>query len=243
MNKKVNKSALKNNCYEEDLEITKVAYMQNPAQNILLYVLTCLFCIMLGTSIVFISSYYYKKIDSNNIEKVEVAIKKSNLLITNLGEINETITKNSFINNTNYTIERINTLELETKKDAEDNGEIQFNVIYGIYNNEFPRNGYATNNSDVLVRFSYSYDGVHWTYIKNVISTSDSTLSPLMGHFYDISGLQTNLRVATNYKVSSSPGEKVTMHWRSETIFKYNKSETLNKKYNANFKIEYESNY
>ena len=40
MNKKVNKSALKNNCYEEDLEITKVAYMQNPAQNILLYVLS-----------------------------------------------------------------------------------------------------------------------------------------------------------------------------------------------------------
>lgn len=242
MNKKVDNSALKNNNYEEDLEIKKVAYMQNPMQNILLYVLICLFCIMLGASIVFINSYYQKKVESNSLEKIEITTKKSNVIITNLGEIKETITKNSFVNKTDYTIEKINTMEIETKKDSEDNGIIKFNIIYDIYNNDFPRNEYATNDSDVLVRFSYSHDGVHWIYVNNVISTNESTLRPLMGNFYDISGLVTKLKVVTNYELSSTPGEKVEMYWRSETTFKYNKNEKLNSNYKANFKIEYKSN-
>ena len=243
MNKKDDNSALKNNDYnDEDLEIQKVAYMQNSTQKILLYVLICLFCIMLVVSIIFIRSYYQKKVASNSLEQIEVTTKKNNVLITNIGEINETITKDSFVNKTDYTIEKINTLEIETKKDSDNNGLIKFNIVYDINNNDFMRNEYATNDSDVLVRFSYSYDGAHWTYINNVISTNESTLSPLMGNFYDISGLTTKLKVITNYELSSTPGEKVVMYWKSETTFKYNKSEKLNNKYKANFKIEYTSN-
>lgn len=242
MNKKDDKQALENDFNIVDLEIKKVAYRKNLSQNILLYVLVSVFCIMLGTSIIFISSYYQQRMETNNIEKIKITTKMNNLLITNLGEINENITKQNFVNKTDYSIERINTLELENKKDSENNGQIKFNVIYSIYDNEFSRNEYATNDSDVLVRFSYSLDGAHWTYINNVVSTSESTLSPLMGNFYDISGLKTKLRVVTNYELSGRPGEKVTMYWRSETIFKYNKSETINNKYKANFKIEYQSN-
>ena len=74
-----------------------------------------------------------------------------------------------------------------------------------------------------------------------MVSTLESTLSPLMGNFYDISGLVTTLNIATNYEISSKPGETIKMYWRSETIFKYNEK-IGEKTFNSNFKIEYKNN-
>lgn len=227
---------------KEDLEIQKIAY-KNESNQILLYFLVFLFCVMLGTTISFINSYYRNKNEENKLlETIEVKSDKNQVLITNNGEINEQISEQSFKEDDDILIEKISTIELITNKNADKEGIIKFNVKYNIIKNDFLRNEYASNKSDILVRFSYSFDNEKWTYINNVISTSESTLSPLMGNYYDVSGIKSNLNIATNYELFSKPGEKIKMYWRSETTFKNNSKNKEIKEFAANFKIEYKDN-
>lgn len=243
MNKKVDNLVKKEIDDKEDLEIKNIAYLRVSSQKILLYVLIFLFVIMLGTSIMFIKKYYVSKELNNNFsETIEINNYRNNVLITNNGEIKENITNTTFKNNKEYVIERVNAIKLTTNEKAETDGIIKYDVKYNIEKNDFLRNEYSTNDSEVLVRFSYSFDNEEWIYINNVISTTESTLNVLMGNYYDISGMVTNLKIATNYEMSSAPGETITMYWRSETIFKNKKDIELNKNIEANFKLEYKGN-
>ena len=117
---------------------------------------------------------------------------------------------------------------------------ININVKYNITNNEFRNQTLASTNNDVLVRFMYSYDNENWEYINNVISTTDSTLNPLMGSYYDISGLTTNLKVVTNMEIKNKVGKTTTMYWKCETLLK-NISDNINKNISADFIVEYKN--
>lgn len=242
MNKKVNKKEV---IYDdrEDIEISEVANQKNDSQIILLPVLIIIFFLVLGCSLLFINSYYQNKLnDEESKEVIKINNKKNNIFITNNELIKQKIVNESFKNNKDITIEKINFIELVTANDANESGTITFDIDYEIIKNDFENNVFATNDSDVLVRFSYSYNKNDWTYINNVISTNNSTLSPLMGNYYDIAGLKTNLNIVTNLELNSEPGESKIMYWRSETIFKYNKNKKFDNEYEAKFKIEYNSN-
>jgi len=238
MNKKVNTEVVIDD--KEDLEISEVANFKEDTSEGLLIVLITIFVFTLAFTIGIIYDYYQKD-NSQTIDKIEVSTQNSDVLITNDGDIKETITNDSFSEKKALVIEKINAIKLTTKADSEEDGVISFDIKYEILENDFQNNIFATNNSDVLVRFSYSYDKEEWTYVNNVISTSNSTLNPLMGNYYDIAGLKTVLNVATNSKLTSAPGEKKIIYWRSETTFKNPSKKDYNNNYVANFRIEYKN--
>ena len=74
-----------------------------------------------------------------------------------------------------------------------------------------------------------------------MISTSDSTLKPLMGNYYDITGLVTNLKVSTNNEMKNKVGETTTMYWQCETLLK-NIRDNIGKNITAEFKVDYRDN-
>ncbi|MBE6157031.1 MAG: hypothetical protein E7161_04750 [Firmicutes bacterium] len=239
MNKKVAKILLKQHDDSEDLEIKKMAYLKVPFQKFLLYTLILLFFTLLCSSILIIS-YHIKSSRTNFGETIEITNLKNNVLIINNGKFDEKITDKSFENDNDLTIEKINTITLSTNKDSKEKGIIKFNVKYEISENDFIKNEIATNYSELLVRFSYSFDNDNWIYVNNVISTSDSNIIPLMGNYYDIAGLNTTLHIATNYELTADINDSTKMYWRAETIIR-NKKNT-NNNLGVNFKIEYKDN-
>ena len=242
MNKKVD-SKIKEVVYDdqEDREINEVAHYKSSAQQMLLLsVLVVLFGFTFFTAVTYIIDYY-KNQNNKEVEVLEVTNLKNNLLITNHGGIDRTISEDDLKDTKKIIIEKVNTIEFSTNKGALQDGNITFDVKYNILENTFKHYPISKNNSDLMVRFSYSYDNQNWTYINNVISTTNSTINPLMNSYYDISGIVDNLKVVTNYNISSKPGEKTTMYWKSETIIQ-NKSNNLKNNIKANFKIEYKDN-
>jgi len=245
MNKK-EESAVKKSIIElpkkidgtEDLDITYVAN-DDGSSNYLLYVLTFLFIIVLISSIIFIKNYNKVESNINNTsynETIEINTNKGNITIAN-NYIEEKITNNNFNENGEYIIEKTNYI----KYNSLDENPINYNVRYTIITNDFSINSYSTNDSEVLVRFSYSYDNENWNYINNSISLTDNVLNPLMGNFYDIAGLEETLNVITGNELNKKNN---IVYWRSETIFKKKskKEQELNKEYKADFKIEYNGN-
>lgn len=227
---------------KEDLEIRRVAYLKNSAQKFLLCSIILLFVIMLGISLLFINNYYKSSSRNKyNGEIIEVKELYNNILINNNGKIEEIITSESFKNDKNLVIEKINTVELSTNKDAKSNGIIKFDVKL-VLNNDFEKNEISTNDSDLLVRFSYSYDKMNWTYINNVVRTSSSTLKPLMGNYYDVAGLQTILNISTNFELKANAGKSSKMFWRAEFVIKNKKDENIKNNLKGNFKLEYKDN-
>ncbi len=238
MNKKVKSAVRKKNQYDdsEDKNIRKVAYFEDNSSKLLLVILIVIFLVVLGITLAYIKKYYQVKGDA---EILNVVNKNNHVSVINDGHIEEEITTNTFANDEDYVIKKINTLEMSTNKDKEKDGIIYYDVKYNISENDFTSNSFATNDSEVLVRFSYSYDNENWEYVTNVISTTESTLTPLMGNYYDIAGLVSNLRVATNSEISSKPGKSNMIYWRSETIFKNKLRDSDSRKFTADFKIEY----
>jgi len=59
-----------------------------------------------------------------------------------------------------------------------------------------------------------------------------------MGNYYDVAGLNTNLKIATNYEMKAESND-AKMYWRIETIIKNPKKKEINNNLKANFKIEY----
>ena len=237
MNKKVEKQK-KQYDDQEDLEIKSVAYFKNSSQILLLIVLILLFGFTLYNSLLYIGKYYLNKnkMDSG-METIEISNEKNNVLIVNDREIEKEITKED-IEDGNIILTSISTIELETNKNYKEKGNILFDVKYDILENSFPDNISSKSDTDVKLKISYSFDNKNWTYINNVISTVDSTINPLMGNYYDISGIVSHLKIATNYNLSSEPGEVTKMYWKCETIIS-GKKENVNKKLKANFNIEY----
>ena len=169
---------------------------------------------------------------------IEIKKYKDNILIINEGYINENITNEKFGEDSVYKIEKIISIQLKSDKNNEDS-EIFYNLKYNILENDFEKNIIANNNSNVLIKFSYSYDKKNWKAINNVISTSESTINPLMGKSYDISGIIDNLKILTNYSLKAEDGSVNKIYWKSETIFQNKDNKNLNNHFKANFKIEY----
>lgn len=241
MSKKDGLKKNNNEVINEDSEIKKVANSKNENQTFLLILLSVFFIGMLICSFIWVDSFY-KERDRSKEEIIEIKNDKNTILIVNNGEINEELTINSFNNEETLVVEKINTLEMSTKNDASNEGSIKYNVRYQIQENSFVKEGVDNTDSSILVKFSYSYDNENWTYINNVISTDTSTILPLMGKNYDIRGIVTTLKIATDEVLACQPGESKKIYWRSETIFRNFKDKEIVKNYRANFKIEYSTN-
>ena len=206
----------------------------------LLISLILLFFFTLYISIQYIMKYQEVKKPKENEEIIEIVTKESTGNIINNGIISEKITHDSFASKDEIVVENINIIKVRANEDKSSN--IKFDVKYNIIKNDFFENLIPTNNSEVLVRFSYSFDNKNWTYINNVISTNSSNISPLVGNNYDIAGLITNLKVATNFELATTNSRKdAVMYWRSETIFNNLNNYINDKELEANFTIEYKS--
>ena len=236
MNKKVGRSK-KTYDDKEDLAIREAAYYNNSSQVLLLFVLIVLFGFTLYNSLMYIGKYYINKNKlENGIEVIEIKNSKMSILINNEGNLEKKITQEDTEDET--IIENKSSITVETLKGEKKDGTIKFDVKYNILENSFPGNATSKDDSDLRVRFAYSYDNENWTYISNTISTYESTINPLLQNYYDISGIVSTLKIATNFELTSAPGEKSKIYWKSETTIK-NKESNLNKGIKANFKIEY----
>ena len=222
----------------EDLTIKKVAY--DNGHSILFYILLFVFIITLCFTSWKIASKFANKY-SKDTEVIKVNKGDNNVLIVNNGEISQKIDKNSFLGNKKeIVIERINSIELKANKNTNKKAKILYDLKYSIKKNSFERNFYGDSKSPLLVRFSYSTDKKNWTYINNVISTIESTISPLSGNNYDISGVISNLSVITNKELECEKNSSNKIYWRSETIFQADDNDNK-REFIAEFKIEYKN--
>ena len=241
MNKKDNKKSV---IYDdkEDKNIEKIANSKknDPTHKILLIILIILFVLTLFISVSYIITYKNDKNNPNNGEIIEIKTKSANISIVNNGFVREKIDDQKFLEEKEYVVENINTIELIPTDD--ENNKVNYDIKYNIIKNDFKLNNIPSNNSEVLVKFSYSYDKEEWLYVNNVISTTNSNISPLIGNNYDIAGMLTTLNVATNVELATNDKKTSKIYWRSETIFKNLEEVTESKEFNANFNIEYKSN-
>jgi len=219
--------------------MSKKGDIDNKVHKFLLVTLILLFFFTLFISISYIIKYTKESSLHKNGEIIEIKTEKINSTIINNGIIESIINKESFKDKNEIVLENINIIEL--KPNTKDNGKIKYDVKYNIYINDFKQNVISTRKSEVLVRFSYSFDNENWIYTNNVITTNTSNISPLIGNNYDISGITTNLNIATNQELSTTNNKATKMYWRSETIFKNNDDFEGNKNFKANFTIEYKT--
>ncbi len=232
----MSKKGTKKREVKEDLEIRKVAYSKNNSNIFLLFILIFLFGLTLFCTLYFVGKYYNDDIVPP-AEVIEIAKNNSKVTITNKGVIERKVME-SDLDSEKIVIENINKIELQADKNSPDD-LLKYNVKYVITKNDFPFNVISNNDSDVQVRFSYSFDNANWTYVNNVISTVDTNISPFMGGYYDISGISTELNIATNYTIDYNANDHITMYWKSETVIRPSKN-NINNNFEANFKIEYE---
>ncbi len=217
MNKKVEK---KQKIYDdkEDIDIRNIAHYKNSSQVLLLFILIVLFGFTLFNSFMYIGKYYLNKNKLNDgIETIEIKNNKSSIFINNEGEFNKKIES---LENDEFLIERKSSISIQTNNDIKDTNIVKFDVKYNILENSFSGNSISKEDSDIRVRFAYSFDNENWTYVNNVISTYEGTLSPMTDNYYDIAGVVSTLKVLTNYELSSAPGEIITMYLKSETVIK-----------------------
>lgn len=230
---------------KEDNTIKEVAEFKDNSSNYS-KIIFCVLIMILGFSIanLFISFNSYKKSKLDfmpNDNTIEIKRHKDNILIINNGIIEEKITNDNYNKDGNYMIERIVSIEIKSNKNGEDS-KAQYNLKYNILENEFNKNALPSTDSEVIVRYSYSHDLKEWNYINNVLSTNESTINPLMGKAYDISGIKDNLKIATNATIEAKDGESNIIYWKSETIFKKKNNKSINNNFKANFKIDYIEN-
>lgn len=212
---------------------------KNEANKFLLVVLSLLFCFTLYITLNYVGKYYYNQKPKDNEEIIEVKTEKISASIINSGTIKQTISEDSFGDKKEIIIETIDSIEVLSNEDKEN--IFNYNVRYDITKNDFHANTILSNRSEVLVRFSYSYDNKEWIYINNAITTNTSNITPLIGNNYDIAGLITKLNVATNFEIKANNKNATKMYWRSETIFKNLDNLEDAKELNANFTIEYKT--
>ncbi len=237
MNKKVTDTSSKvKNEIDEDLEIKKVAHSKNYIQTLLLIILIVLFALTLFCSCFYIGKYYEAKNKvKGNAELIEISKKSNKSLITNNGPFEKVIDDTL---SEDVLIESYANVELSTNDDSENDGVLVYDVKYEIIQNDFTFNPISNISSDILVRFSYSFDNKEWKSTDYVLTAPSTTLNPLMSNYYDIGGIVGAINVSTNYKLSSKPGETKKMYWKSETLIR-NTGNTVGKAFKANLKIEY----
>ena len=221
MNKKVKKKKEVKHDGTEDLDIKKVAH-SNTREYALYIILIILFGFTFYSALVYIGKYYNNKKEQELYSEV-IKINKNDdrIVISNNGELNKVLSVEDDNNAEDIVIENVDLIEI-TSKDIKNINTYLFDVRYNILENEFPKNVVATNDSNILVRFAYSYDQENWNYIDNAISINDNNMKPLIGGLYDLSGVVGNIKIATNFQIKSNPYEPVKVYWKSETILKYN---------------------
>ena len=222
--------------YNNREQIKKVAHSKNYIQILLLIILIVLFALTLFCSCFYIGKYYEAKNKvKGNAELIEISKKSNKSLITNNGPfervIDDTLSEDVLI-------ESYANVELSTNDDSENDGVLVYDVKYEIIQNDFTFNPISNISSDILVRFSYSFDNKEWKSTDYVLTAPSTTLNPLMSNYYDIGGIVGAINVSTNYKLSSKPGETKKMYWKSETLIR-NTGNTVGKAFKANLKIEY----
>ena len=164
---------------KEDLEIRSVAYFKGSSQLLLLMVLIILFGFTFFNSLYYIGKYYQNKDAQNKgVETVEINNNKYQVLITNDSTINGTLKDSNIKEEEDLVITKVNTIIMNTNDQNENDIELTFDIRYNILENDFPVRTHASNSSDLLTRFAYSYDNKNWTYINNAISTVNSTMTP-----------------------------------------------------------------
>ncbi len=214
---------------KEDFAIKLVA---GEKENIFSKYIFCVAIILLG---ILISTciLIYNEYKNKNNSVIEIKSYKRNVEIINDSRIDEVINNETFKED-KYKVVRISKIRVS----GEENSKVMYNVKYSILENDFNRNNYSTVTSDVLVKFSYSYDKDEWTYINNVIRIEDEELKSVLGNNYDIAGIINTLKVSSNNVIELNGIDKDTIYWRSETIFK-KPILSINNKFKANFYIEY----
>ena len=241
MNKKVrevSKSVIKQKKYDdkEDLDIKEMAYTHTKRETYLLYTVIIIFIFILCYLTFDFASKFANK---DNPVVYESGYNRNQVVIVNNGIIKEEVSNKSFTNNNNeLVVEKINSIELIADKKLDKKAQIKYDLKYDISKNTFTNNLYSSSNSEVLLRISYSRDGENWTYINNVLSTPDSTINPLTGNYYDIAGIERELKILTGMQLEANINSSNKVYWRSETIFR-KKDKNINGTLDANFKIEY----
>ena len=211
---------------------------KNEANKFLLVILSLLFCFTLYITLNYIGKYYVNKMPKNNEQLIEIKTDKVYASIINNGYVKKVIKEDSFLEENEIIIENINSIEVISNDENEN--KFKFNVRYDITKNDFRATTFSSNKSEVLVRFSYSFDKDEWIYINNAITTNTSNITPLIGNNYDIAGLISKLNVVTDFEITANNMKSTKMYWRSETIFKNSKNKN-SKEFNANFTIEYQN--
>lgn len=222
---------------EEDLKITKIARSNKFSLYIVLA--SCLFIIVILASTMSIVNYVNSKKEENIVAKKEID-KDNQVIISNNGIVDKNVTEDVLDSKGEYSFICEDSIEFLRNKDTLKEDTIYYSVKYDIINNSFKSNIIPTNDSEALVRFFYSYDRENWTYVNNVISSEQKNLNPLMGSYFDIAGLTNNLKVATNYELTSNPGESKIVYWRAETTIRSNFKKNFNGNIKANFYITVE---
>lgn len=237
-----------NKDYEEDRvkiyvdkdidELDKIALKKNHYidKTIIFYII--IFIGILICSLWQIVSYYEKqKLYSNSDNQSEINSTESKFVIFNDAKV-PNYTEQALINeeSTEAIVESISKLNLIIDKESKANISYNYNVRYRIYDNY---SEYNNNEPNVLVRFSYSEDNKNWTYINNAISTTNGTIIPLMGNYYDITALESTLQVASNMEIEGKPGDNKELYWRAETTYKNIDLNSNKKILNASFNVEY----
>lgn len=235
----MNKKVMENNIDEkEDITINSVAHSKGSSQFLLFGILIVLFGVTLFTMLTFIGKYYK---DKNNLdmglESIQINNNKNSIYILNDSNIEKTVSYED-INGEDILITNVSSIGLNVNSSANESSTIKFDVKYEILENNFVGNTYSMDDSNLKVRFAYSYDNENWTYLNNAISTYEGVLMPLANNYYDIAGVVSTLKATTNYELSSKPGENTVIYWKCETLIK-GTSKNVDNKIKANFKIEY----
>ncbi len=232
MNKRV--SSIFESIIDEDKDIKSVAHSKRNYKLIVESII--FFMIMALVALMFMLDYYQDKNVKNKDKVIEYTTTNGRVLIINGGTLNEEVDSSKLDKKGQLSVERISTIEVIPNDEDE---VVNFDIRYDIKENTFERNMIATNNSALLVRFSYSYNNEDWSYINNVVSTTSSTLTPLMGSYFDIAGLLGTLKISTNNEIKTEDKKPVKMYWRSETLFQSKRNLEYKGNINANLKIVY----
>lgn len=224
---------------DDDSELDKIAFSKMPIVNKSIMLYFVILIIVAICTVIQVDGYIERRKSFEGTDNV-IEIKESNAKIElfnngSVPTINDSVILNS--NATEATVETINHITLTLNKSLDKEVSHKYNIRYRIYENEFDK---IDNTASLLVRFSYSLDNQTWTYINNPLTTTNSTLMPEMGNYYDISGLETTVNVATNYEIATKDKEHKIIYWKAETIYKnMDKEGFASKKLNATFAIDY----
>lgn len=239
-----------NDTYEQDRvkifvdsdndDLDKIAFKKVRFINKYIVFYIIIFIAIFICSIWQIYNYVEKKKAYDGLNKViEISSHDSKIAIFNDSNVPSYKTAGIFNETkTEAIVQNIDKIELSLDKDLKSKVIYNYNVRYRIYDNS---SVYSMDNEPtILVRFSYSTDNKNWVYVNNVISTTNSTLMPLMGNYYDITGLETTLNVATNLEISGKKETTKTIYWKAETTYKnLNNINNDLDLLNATFDLEY----